>query len=54
MVLGSHDSWIDKPSKYSSAPALKVLCMSSKAIHIVGDIAFAANVQLSMISNTSL
>ena len=42
------------PSKYNSAPALKVLWMSSKACHIVGDIDFEAKVQLSIISNTSL
>lgn len=42
------------PSRYNSAPALNVLCMSSNACHIVGDIDLAAKVQLSIISNTSL
>lgn len=42
------------PSKYSSPPALKAWFTNSKAFHIVEEIDFAENVQLSIISKTSL
>lgn len=48
------DATLYLPSRYSSAPDLKVLWMSSKACHMVGEIDLDANVQLSMISKTSL